>query len=47
MKIEIKPKKDYNKKDYWNPVGFMLIIEDDDVTILEALKIKVEELIYQ
>lgn len=45
MKIEIKPKKDYNKKDFWNPVGFMLIIEHHDVAVLEALKTKIEELI--
>lgn len=45
MNIVIKPKKDYNKKDYWNPVGFMLVIEDDDVRVLEALKTKIEELI--
>ncbi len=42
-KISIKPKRDYNKKDYQTPVSFMLIIENPDVEILESLRDKIKE----
>jgi len=44
MKISILPVKDYNKKDYHTPVRFKLVIEDQDIHILEALRDKIRDL---
>jgi len=44
MKVTLKEKRDYNKKDYWNPVGFQLVIEDEDVEVLEAIKETIQEM---
>ena len=43
FKFKIQPVRDYNKVNYREPVSFNLIINNQDIELIEALKEKIIE----